>query len=860
MIEPMSDVYEILQSLGRGGMGEVFVAQDKRLNRLVAIKVIRIAENDPLSKEALSRFQREINVLATLAHENIARIFDVGIQPTGAPYFVMEYINGEPLQQFADRLTLPIPSRLALFLQVCDGVFHAHRCGVLHRDLKPGNILAFEKDAGLHAKVIDFGLAKLIRDRDHAAQITADGFRMGTPAYMSPEQAASSRVLDVRSDVYSLGIILFELIVGARPFEGKQEQVLRLIREADPPSLSERFGKLGDKSGEVASLRRATVRHLSRTISGDLQAILSKALRRERDDRYTDVRALADDIQRWLDGKPVLAARGRWTYPIRKHVRRHAVTVAAGVFGAATCAAVAGAILFSSGRRAAEAAAESQSARAIAERDNAIRRLEQDLQQVQADRTVQQKRAETLFRESESLQKQLLDATRNTVQATTYTSQRQAQVDALLRAIGFPPSDSLDDPRIGHRLVTSYLDAGRAHELPDLLRQSFERLRDSATMFDVQLINACLHVLSERREFDPSAIQQLERDLAAGIGRINRDASKPAALLQFEALVALRSGELAPAMKALKQIIDRPDIAPSLKLEITLLARTLNDLQQFETCASLLTTLDESIRLDPAIEFEWQIASLATSRAQPNTAAILSRFPGDAGWRPLNAKNVTATLSAGLDSLQPDTAERRLGALFLRQWSADTTHADAIESAFIEYAGTNPNDPRIASLRTVLALKLAEQFGWTRGFNFVRATADSSDSDVLLAAIASLPSALPKSKEDRQVLDKALIDLKQQPWPRSRVDAASATRIEQSLDAAIQTLAESNCVPPSCLAAIETAISLDLDPSSLSPERRRALEQMILYGIEWRGLTDPNFAYRAVPLLARSRAIEFKSR
>ncbi|MEM6672164.1 MAG: serine/threonine-protein kinase, partial [Planctomycetota bacterium] len=229
--------YRILEQIGEGGMGVVYTAEQKEpFRRLVALKVIKVGMD---TRQVIARFEAERQALAMMDHPSIARVFDAGATESGRPYFVMEFVQGAPITQFCDARKMPIRDRLRLFMEVCDGVQHAHNRGVIHRDLKPSNVLVTSVDGRATAKIIDFGVAKATGAKLTAQTVhTAHGALIGTPAYMSPEQADGGSVdVDPRTDVYALGVILYELCVGRPPFDalslesGGLETMIRRIRE-----------------------------------------------------------------------------------------------------------------------------------------------------------------------------------------------------------------------------------------------------------------------------------------------------------------------------------------------------------------------------------------------------------------------------------------------------------------------------------------------------------------------------------------------------------------------------------------------------------------------------------------------------
>ncbi|MBL8814744.1 MAG: serine/threonine protein kinase [Planctomyces sp.] len=334
--------YRIVRRIGAGGMGIVYEAeQESDVRRKVALKIIQM---ELLSTEGLRRFHAERQALAMMNHEHIARVLDAGISNNGHPYFAMELVEGWSLTEFCDHHRSSVNERLALFIQTCDAIHHAHQKGIVHRDIKPSNILAAVRENEPSVKVIDFGVAKLLQtDAQQAAETnpTRSGDVVGTLLYMSPEQAASSSDIDVRSDVYSLGVLLYELLTGTTPVSREEFgrmavlEVHAAIQNREPPRPSTRLESLTGNNSLISSLRKADARRLRLELQGDLDWIVMKALEKDPNRRYDGASQFAEDIKRYLDGHPVIARPPSTTYRVRKFVQRNKglVTALSGVFG-----------------------------------------------------------------------------------------------------------------------------------------------------------------------------------------------------------------------------------------------------------------------------------------------------------------------------------------------------------------------------------------------------------------------------------------------------------------------------------------------------------------------------------------------
>lgn len=346
----IADKYKLLQQIGEGGMGTVWMAdQVEPIKRRVAVKLIRVERGN--SKTILSRFEAERQAIALMDHPHIAKLLDAGTTDAGQPYFVMDLVKGVPLTDYCDAQKLSIQHRLGLFQQICSAVQHAHQKGVIHRDLKPTNILIESHDGKPVPKVIDFGLAKAtsgLQLTDHTL-FTAFGSVMGTPLYMAPEQATFNSIdVDTRADIYALGVILYELLTGTTPLtrdaaqKAALDEILKLVREQEAPTPSSRLTS-ADLSPCVAANRQTEPGKLGRFVKGELDWIVLKALNKERDRRYETASGFAKDIARFLNHEPVQAGPPGAAYRMKKFVRRNRPqVVAAGFVLLAVVAGVAG--------------------------------------------------------------------------------------------------------------------------------------------------------------------------------------------------------------------------------------------------------------------------------------------------------------------------------------------------------------------------------------------------------------------------------------------------------------------------------------------------------------------------------------
>ncbi len=324
--------FRILKVLGEGGMGVVYLAeQDEPVKRELAVKVVRA---DLTAAGVGERFMAERQALARLSHRYIAQMYEAGATEQGFPYFAMELISGEPITAYSDRRRLSIEERLSLFVQVCEGVQHAHQRGLIHRDLKPTNIMVSEVDGRPVPKLIDFGIAKALdRPLTDVTQLTEHG-TVGTPAYMSPESLGLDGEVDVdtRTDVYALGVILYELLAGVRPYDligANAAQIVQRMMSEEVPRPSVRVSALDEDERLAVAANRHQEHSLAQRLAGDLDWITARATARKRERRYGSATELAADIVRHLRHEPVEASPPSIGYRLGKLVRRHRASAVA---------------------------------------------------------------------------------------------------------------------------------------------------------------------------------------------------------------------------------------------------------------------------------------------------------------------------------------------------------------------------------------------------------------------------------------------------------------------------------------------------------------------------------------------------
>jgi serine/threonine protein kinase len=576
--------YRLIEQIGEGGFGTVYVAeQSEPVRRRVAIKIIKLGMD---TTAVIARFEAERQALAMMDHANIARVFDAGATESGRPYFVMELVAGEPITTYCDKHNLSIPERLGVFSQVCRAVQHAHSKGVIHRDIKPGNVLVTTEDGKPHVKVIDFGIAKATqRSLTERTIFTEQRQFLGTPEYMSPEQAEGSSGADTRTDVYSLGVLLYELLTGATPFDPKElrsaayGEIQRIIREVEPPRPSTRLSHSG-MLAEVAHQRRAESGRLTALVRGDLDWIVMRCLEKDRARRYDTVEALAGDIQRHLAGEPVTAAPPSKAYRLRKFISRNRLaTLAASVVLASLLLGIVGTTIGLINASAARAEAQENARQAV---EN-FRRATEEAARADAQAEEARASARVTAAVNDLMTTMIGRADRAKEQGRTDVTVREVMDSA---AVDLESGNTTQEPRVAAMLAKAIAET---YEELNLLEPS-ERMyrlyhRLTGEEFGARSLEhaqsaIALADLLRKRGVLPEARElfELGRTVAAGLGDPGLEVR--ASALVSEADMDARSGQLEKAESGLRRVLSeleakglsdsRPAVAATHNLAVIL--------------------------------------------------------------------------------------------------------------------------------------------------------------------------------------------------------------------------------------------------------------------------------------------------
>jgi serine/threonine protein kinase len=552
--------YTLVDVIGEGGMGSVYLAsQTEPVKRQVALKLIKAGMD---SRGVLARFDAERQALALMDHPNIARIYDGGLTPAGQPFFVMELVQGVPLTQYCDQLRLTVRARLELFVSVCQAVQHAHQKGIIHRDLKPGNVLVTEVDGRPTPKVIDFGVAKATEVKLTDMSLADVGAIVGTPAYMSPEQAdPSSMDIDTRTDVYALGVMLYELLTGSPPIDARQFQrgaileMLRMVREVDPPRPSTKLGT-AEALPNIAANRSIEPARLAKLLRGELDWVVMKALEKDRSRRYDSAYGLARDIERYIADEVVEARPPSRGYHLKKFVKRNkGQVIAASLVFLTLVGGIVGSSFGMLAARRAQKAEAKQRANAFAQRDKALAAERQTA--IERDKAIAAEAKTNTI--NEFLTNDLLTQAEP---ANNAVEDKVTLVEVLDRAAKKVGTRFADQPELERALRTTIADTYHGLAFWEKAEAQWRALLDAARQRDPQSAESYLamgqlaHILLHRGRPDAEVMTMAET-AAKGLERtLGPDHYKTLVTLNNLAVAYRDAGKFPEAIALLERVRD----------------------------------------------------------------------------------------------------------------------------------------------------------------------------------------------------------------------------------------------------------------------------------------------------------------
>lgn len=743
--------YKLLEKVGEGGFGAVYVAEQKEpVRRRVALKIIKLGMD---TRQVIARFEAERQALALMDHPNIAKVLDAGATGTGRPYFVMELVRGVPITRYCDENHLTTVERLRLFMAVCQAIQHAHQKGIIHRDIKPSNILVTLHDSVAVPKVIDFGIAKATQGEltDKTVYTQFQQF-IGTPAYISPEQAEMSGLdMDTRSDIYSLGVLLYELLVGQTPFDGKEllrsglDEMRRVIREQEPMRPSTRLGDLAPAELTTTAQRRGVdAPRLVHLLRGDLDWIVMKCLEKDRTRRYETASSLALDLTRFLNNEPVLARPPSATYRFHKFARRHRGAVAAAL--AIALALLLGLLLalfaFMRERQARLATVAAEKARqAETIRADAVRAFMSQLLTSMAPELLRQghqrpvrelllgadRLASTALSNAPAVEIELRG-----LMAKLYFAEGTSLIDPgasyqqlrrIAQLLPLVPEDRLPMPRDGFRIsiAASALWAGYTESaLSELgaLREEFSRRHPPAKEYE----GWCL-AIEGNWQFWKGESASAEAKLAEASGLMTQRAPVTWVyyICAYLALTLLDRGAAGQAEQIIREVLlspekVTPDLASSHVRGLSVLASALCQQQRFEEARELL--LDQKHKLSARHLLPRDLLAL-----EKKLGEVLARSGKAREALPILLSVATNTLSTADDCVDAShvaigsgdvESYRRLCGLGLQRFTAGAEPANAIRLIYMLLAA--PQDDLIMEVTRNLAQRIAQGRDFSKEF------------------------------------------------------------------------------------------------------------------------------------------------